>query len=913
MPGRISTATARVEQLDLATVIAVWQAVSGEIVLEKLLEVVMRTAIEHAGAQRGLLLLPHGSELRINAEASTDGDAVRVRIEEQVTAPGIVPISILRYVARTREHVIIADASAENPFLSDDYLVSKRVLSVLCLPLLKRGELIAVLYLENNFAPNVFIPARVEILKLLAEAAAISLEKSRLYYEVQEREAERRRTEEQLRRTAAYLADAQKLAHTGAWASDSTTQPLYWSEEVFRIFGFDPQQGLPRWDQPLERIHPEDRERFWQAFQKTIQEKVDGDLEYRVALPDGTVKYIHAVGHPVLNPNGELVEAVGTIVDITERKRAEEELRATETRFRTIVDHAADALFVQDLEQQRIVDVNRRACESLGYSREELLGKPLLDFDAGISRAVWGGLRDRIGAGETVTFESCHRRKDGTLFAVEVSVSPFVQDSCRLVLAVARDITERKKAEEVVRQSEQQLRDIIETIPVMAFTALPDGATAFVNRGWLDFTGLTADAAGLYQLNSIHPEDREANIAKWQASLAGNGPFENEVRHRGVDGQYRWFLVRGVPLRDEHGKVLKWFGTLTDIEDRKKAEERIRNENVALHEEIEKASIFEDVVGASPALRGVLAAACKVAPMDATVLITGETGTGKELLARVIHKKSPRSARPFVSVNCAAIPQALIASELFGHEKGAFTGAFQRRLGRFELAEGGTIFLDEVGDLPLDTQIALLRVLQEKEFERVGGSHPIRSDARIIAATNRDLGAAMAAGTFRRDLFYRLSVFPIRVPPLRERREDISLLVEYFTHRFARKANKSIKTIEKRTLQLLQSFSWPGNVRELQNLIERAVIICETDSLTVDPTWLSSTQPEPRAASESLARRSAAEERQMIERALSEAQGKVAGPSGAAAKLGVPASTLESKIRFLKIDKYHYRKPPGAE
>jgi formate hydrogenlyase transcriptional activator len=318
--------------------------------------------------------------------------------------------------------------------------------------------------------------------------------------------------------------------------------------------------------------------------------------------------------------------------------------------------------------------------------------------------------------------------------------------------------------------------------------------------------------------------------------------------------------------------------------------------------------MFEEIVGISPALHAVLSRVSKVAPTDSTVLITGETGTGKELIARAVHKRSQRSARAFVSVNCAAVPRDLIASELFGHEKGAFTGATQRRLGRFELAEGGTIFLDEVGELPAETQIALLRVLQEHEFERVGGTGSIRTNVRVIAATNRDLQAAIAAGIFRSDLFYRLNVFPIEVPSLRERQEDIPVLVEYFIDRYARKAGKNICGINKRSLELLQSYPWPGNIRELQNVIERSVIVCDTENFSVDESWLSR-QP---VASESkrqleLPGKLAAQEKEMIEAALRESGGQVSGPSGAAAKLGLPGSTLESKIRSLKISKKRFK------
>jgi PAS domain S-box-containing protein len=444
-------------------------------------------------------------------------------------------------------------------------------------------------------------------------------------------------------------------------------------------------------------------------------------------------------------------------------------------------------------------------------------------------------------------------------------------------------------------------------MPAMAFTVLPDGSTEFVNRRFTEYTGLKAEEIGLHRRNTVHPEDIEGHINKWQASLASGEPFENEVRHRSKDGQYRWFLVRGLPLRDEDGYVLKWFGTLTDIDDRRQAEERLRNENVVLREEIVNASMFEEIVGTSAVLQGVLAWVAKVAPTDSTVLITGETGTGKELIARAIHKKSQRSGRAFVGVNCAAIPRELIASELFGHEKGAFTGAVQRRLGRFELAEGGTIFLDEIGELPAETQIALLRVLQERVFERVGGTKVIRADVRVIAATNRDLPASTDAGTFRNDLYYRLNVFPIEVPPLRKRKEDIPLLVAYFIDRYGSQVGKKIRGTDRATLDRLVAYSWPGNVRELQNVIERSIILCDTDKFTVDENWLSRRLDETEQANRALFKIPASEEKKMIEAALADARGRVSGPLGAASKLGLPPSTLDSKIKALKINKHRFK------
>lgn len=333
----------------------------------------------------------------------------------------------------------------------------------------------------------------------------------------------------------------------------------------------------------------------------------------------------------------------------------------------------------------------------------------------------------------------------------------------------------------------------------------------------------------------------------------------------------------------------------------------LQRENVALREQLDETSMFEEIVGTAPALKLVISRVAKVAPADSTVLITGETGTGKELIARAIHKRSARSARAFVKVNCAAVPPALIASELFGHEKGAFTGALQRRLGRFELAQGGTLFLDEVGELPAETQIALLRVLQEHEFERVGGTQTIRADVRVIAATNRELNQSVHEGSFRSDLFYRLNVFPIEMPSLRARKSDIPMLTEYFVKRYADKMGKGMATISKKTLKQFCEYDWPGNIRELQNVIERSLILCETDTFSVDENWLTRDRREHRVNTQALSKQMESDAKALIKDALTESRGRISGPSGAAAKLGMPASTLESKIRSLKIDKYSFK------
>jgi PAS domain S-box-containing protein len=599
----------------------------------------------------------------------------------------------------------------------------------------------------------------------------------------------------------------------------------------------------------------------------------------------------------------------------------------------------------------------------------------------------------------------------------------------------------------------QDIRLVVDTIPTLAWSAGPDGSAEFHNQRWLDYTGLSAkQALGSGWQAAIHPDDLPRFLATFREALNSGKPYEVEGRFRRFDGEFRWFLFRGSPLRDPSGKVAKWYGTNTDLEERKRAEDALRaseaslldaqrltrtcswkheivsgkvtvsaegfalygiepgddassidfynrrkhpedrpeveqayatallrkagfeiefrnvlpdgtiknirsighpildergevvefvgasidvtehhraradlekafeeikrlkdqlhDENVVLREQIDQAFMFEEIVGTSSAMEEVLSRLMKVAPTDSSVLVSGETGTGKELVARAIHKRSRRSQRAFVSVNCAALAPSLISSELFGHEKGAFTGAMQRRLGRFELANGGTIFLDEIGEVPLDTQVALLRVLQEREFERVGGTQPVKIDVRVIAATNRDLEAAVANGTFRPDLYYRLNVFPIEVPPLRERHDDVLMLLEYFVHRFAQKMGKHFKKIDKRTVELFRSYPWPGNIRELQNVVERSVIVSSDGVFRVDAAWLSRDscrvsfppQPEPVNADEDASR-----ERQIIEGALAGSRGRVSGPNGAAARLRVPPSTLENRIHKLGIRKSHFK------
>jgi len=615
----------------------------------------------------------------------------------------------------------------------------------------------------------------------------------------------------------------------------------------------------------------------------------------------------------------ELIEAAGNIARIaieSERTRvalarALENVKRSEGQLRNIFD-SIPAFICSTRAAGEVEIVNQRILDYLGVTLEELTdwSEVLHEDDRDLVINEW---RRSVETGKPYDIEHRIRRADGVYRWFQVRGLPVRDaqgDIVRWNMLVA-DIDDRKMAEEKLRRDEQELRWMTDAIPQHIMVLAPDGTAVHANQSLLEFTGLTMGdvVADDFRTRFFHPEDVEQLRDERAKALARGLPFENEQRARRIDGQYRWMLIHYNPFRDEQGCVVRWYATGTDIHDRKEAEERILNENLALREEIDRSSMFEEIVGSSEALRKVLFHVSKVAQSDSTVLILGETGTGKELIARAIHRQSKRAAGAFIRVNCAAIPPSLIASELFGYEKGAFTGALQRRPGRFESADGGTIFLDEIGELPPETQIALLRVLQEREVERIGSNRPISVDVRVVAATNRDLNAAVASGEFRRDLFYRLNVFPIQLPPLRERTDDIALLSEYLIARYAKKAGKRIRKISRLTMKMFQTYDWPGNIRELQNVVERAVILCEGDTLSVDGTWLKPEMAGRAGGDAAFASSVIDREREIIEAALEESRGKVAGSNGAAIKLGIPRQTLDSKIRSLRIDKRRFRAP----
>jgi len=617
----------------------------------------------------------------------------------------------------------------------------------------------------------------------------------------------------------------------------------------------------------------------------------------------------------------QLIEAAGHIARIAiERHQSQEALttaletiKGSETNLRRVIDTIPTLAWCNTPDGPNEF-LNKRWHEYTGRSHEESTGwgwqAAFHPEDVPPMMKKW---RELLASGESGEMEARLRRHDGVYRWFLVRVEPFRDERGRLLrwYGTSTDIDALKQTQEKLREDEQELRRITDAIPQAIVVLDPSGAPVYANHATLDYAGMTgADiVAPSFRERLFHSDDLERFSDERKAALGREVPFEAELRARRKDGAYRWFLIRYNPFRNEKGQLTRWYATGTDIDDRVRAEERTRNENLALREQIDRDSMFEDIVGSSDALRKVLQRVSKVASSDSTVLILGETGTGKELIARAIHKRSRRVDRAFIGVNCAAIPPSLIASELFGHEKGAFTGATQRRLGRLESANGGTIFLDEIGDLPGEIQIALLRVLQEREIERIGGNNSIPVDVRVLAATHRDLNALVAEGRFREDLLYRLNVVPIEVPPLRERVADIPLLVEYFIDRFAKRAGKKFKTIDKKSLKAFQSYVWPGNVRELQNVIERAVILSEGETFAMDEGWL---KWELRANPErtgTLRGTLVKQEKEMIEAALAASEGRISGPSGAATKLGLPSRSLDSKIKRLKINVYRFKTP----
>lgn len=678
------------------------------------------------------------------------------------------------------------------------------------------------------------------------------------------------------------------------------------------------------WDSHIFIIHPDDQEVARQTWAECLRTEAAGEASFRIRNAKGEYRWFIVRTEPLRADEGTLLYWVGISFDIETQKQAEfhlteghAALRKSERELRQILDFTPQLIGVFGSRRERLY-INQVALDYLGKTRDEWIngspGDVVHPDDAEMVQSRWGSA---VLDGAPFEIEVRLRKRDGTFRWCLARFNPVRDEkgwilhwyvACTDIEDRKRAITEQEQLTRALRKNEEEFRQILDLTPQFVAVLGPRRERLYINRTGLDYLGTTLEQwREKLPHDEVHPDDLELVMSLWKRALSDGLPFECEFRSRRGDGVYRWLLGRGNAVRDEEGQVLRWYVAFTDIEDRKRAEERLQQENAALREEINQASMFGQIIGSSEPLQKVVAEAYRAAPTDTTVLILGETGTGKELLARAIHKRSRRAARAFIAVNCGAIPSALIASELFGHEKGSFTGATQRRLGRFETANGGTIFLDEVGDLPLDAQIALLRVLQEREIERVGSDKQIPVNVRVLAATHRDLSKLVSEDKFRQDLFYRLNVVPIKMPSLRERVADIPLLLEYFIERFARKIGKRFSGIEKRTVDVLQAYDWPGNVRELQNMIERAVTLSDSDIFSVDEAWLKREPPEAFDRGLALSGALLAHEKEAIEIALAQSHGRISGPTGAAARLGIPATTLESKIKRLGIDKYRFK------
>jgi PAS domain S-box-containing protein len=716
------------------------------------------------------------------------------------------------------------------------------------------------------------------------------------------------------------LALAQEAADIGTFDWDIQTGKLLWNENLEAIYGFRRGGFGGRSEDWQERVHADDLSRCETEITEAIREKRSGwQSEYRMFRADtNEMRWIYAKARFFYDDDGKPMRMLGINMDITDRKVADIARRSSDLKFSGIVSSAMDAIVSVD-DNQHVVLFNAAAEKMFGYAATEMMGKSI---DTLIPEQYRPAHSEHVRAfGETgVTSRAMGRlgaiygrRSDGTQFPIEASISQINTNGERTYTVIMRDITERRRAEEALRASEAKFRNMADTAPVLIWVAGPDKLCNYFNQSWLQFTGRPVEEElGSGWTRGIHPEDLAHCLDSFDIAFESRRPFQIEYRLRAANGEYRWIYDSGTPRFSTEGEFLGFIGSCIDITDRKRAEESIKKahaelnelqnqlkaENIVLQEEIRSAHPINSMIGQSKALQYVQFKIQQVAQTDSTVLILGETGTGKELVARAIHEQSKRKDRSLIKVNCAALSPTLIESELFGHERGAFTGAAARKIGRFELANQGTLFLDEIGELPLELQTKLLRVLQEGEFERLGSSQTIKVDVRIIAATNRNMEAAIEKGVFREDLWYRLNVFPITVPPLRQRREDIPLLVEHFAKVFSVSVGKPINEISAATIRKLCDYSWPGNIRELANVVERAVINSTGPVLRIADQL----EPLPTSESPNVKAKTLAElERDYIIHILEETHWKIEGQYGAAEILGLNPSTLRTRMAKLRI------------
>ncbi|MBN1827373.1 MAG: PAS domain S-box protein [Candidatus Eisenbacteria bacterium] len=718
---------------------------------------------------------------------------------------------------------------------------------------------------------------------------------------------EKKAAEDALRRSEEKFRTITKRSTVGVYVVREG-KLVYVNPSLAASFGYRPEEmtaGLG----VADVIHPDDLDFAAREIRLRMGGKAErGNVILKGVRKDGSIIDLDISGTPIEYEGGAAL--MGTVVDITERLAAERALSESERRFRTVFENAADAMIIRDLETGAVLAPNDEAVRRYGYARRELRDMALVGLDAEENAPFTPEQLVELEEKGRVFFETVFRHRDGTPIPTEVNAQVIEYGGKKRLFAVHRDISERKRAEREIEDRRAELEEILRAIPEALVYADIERRIRRVNPAFEHIFGFRPEEVIGQKTEILYSEkgdfgkqgDKRYNVD------AGKMYEPYEIDHKRKSGEVFPAEVVGTPVRNASGEAVGFLGLVRDITERKRAEETIRNaleeirslkemveaENIILREEIKQAHLQGEIIGQSEGIRSVLVQAEQVAPTDSTVLILGETGTGKELLARAIHSMSPRRDRPMVIVNCAAIPDSLVESELFGHEKGAFTGAVAGRVGRLEVADGSTLFLDEVGDLPAETQAKLLRVLQEGRFEKVGSDKTIRVDVRVIAATHHDLEKNVKSGSFREDLFYRLNVFPIVVPPLRERREDIETLVWAFVGEFGEKMGKRIESISRKNLDTLRNHSWPGNIRELRNIIERAVILARGKTLHVDI-------PEQPRTKEMGAFTLADREKEHIIEALELSNWRVRGKGGAADSLGLKPTTLEARMKKLGI------------
>ncbi len=723
---------------------------------------------------------------------------------------------------------------------------------------------------------------------------------------------DRKIDETQLKETLSQNELAVEMSELGVWELNVDSGELLWNDRHLEFYGITRKEFSNNLEGWRSQLHPDDKNYAESRFQEVFENKSIHDLNFRIIRPNGEIRYLNAAGTPIVI-DGKLVKVIGVNRDITESKNSEKKLKESEERIRIFTQNVPD--FLLQIDSTGKINYINKTLE--GLTQKDVIGSSVYSWiPEEFSEEFKGKVEKVFRSGGSEIIEYLVNGLKGEPIWFESKVGPLKKSGkITQVIIVSRDITERKQAEEHLKKTFSRLNLVVKTAKLGVWSFDVNTGEVIWDDRQYEIHGIDPSEFDL-TLESynrfVHPEDLEyLNVQ--QAEVYKNKSVYN-INFRIIlpNKEVRYISASATPVII-NGELDRIIGVNEDITERKTAElilKRTLNENLELKQQIEAENIylkeelklegsFNDIVGSSKSLKKVLKQVEQVAKTDSTVLILGETGTGKELFAKAIHNASDRKGKSMVKVNCSALPADLIESELFGHEQGAFTGALNRKIGRFELANGGTIFLDEIGDLPIGLQTRLLRVLQESEFERVGGEKTIKVDVRIITATNRNLEKQVLENKFRQDLYYRLNVFPITCPPLRDRINDIQSLVHHFVNKYNPKVNNKIKSVHQKTIARLMHYNWPGNVRELENVIERAVIVNQGGQLRLGK-WFMDSSFDIVAPDDHLKTLETVE-RDYIIKVLEKTNWKIRGKNGAAEILGMQPTTLESRMKKRSI------------